>query len=190
MKFIATDIPGVIAVEPHVFRDERGFFLETYQQQKYHEAGIDAVFVQDNHSRSQRGSVRGLHAQLQRPQGKLVRVIEGEIYDVAVDIRRGSPHFGQWVGVWLSAENFRQLYIPPGFAHGFCVTSELAQVTYKCTDMYDPGGEIAVQWNDPELKINWPLEEIYSPILSKKDFAAKPLRQLMDVLPWFEGGTE
>ncbi|MBO0724875.1 MAG: dTDP-4-dehydrorhamnose 3,5-epimerase [Blastocatellia bacterium] len=186
MKFITTDIPGVIAVEPRIFRDERGFFLETYQQQKFQEAGIGAVFVQDNHSRSQRGSIRGLHAQLQRPQGKLVRVIEGEVYDVAVDIRRGSPHFGQWVGVWLSAENFRQLYIPPGFAHGFCVTSDVAQVIYKCTDFYDPESEITVLWNDPDLKVNWPLEEIYSPILSKKDIVAKPLNQLMDVLPWFE----
>ena len=116
----------------------------------------------------------------------MIRAVEGEIYDVAVDIRRGSPHFGQWVGVWLSAENFRQVYIPPGFAHGFCVTSEIAQVEYKCTDFYDPEGEISVQWNDPDLKINWPLDEIHSPILSKKDIAAKPLRQLMDVLPWFE----
>ncbi|MBO0859681.1 MAG: dTDP-4-dehydrorhamnose 3,5-epimerase [Chloracidobacterium sp.] len=186
MKFIATDIPGVIAIEPQIFRDERGFFLETYHQAKYHEGGINAVFVQDNHSRSQRCSIRGLHAQLRRPQGKLVRVIEGEIYDVAVDIRRGSPHFGQWVGVWLSAENFRQLFIPPGFAHGFCVTSDVAQVIYKCTDFYDPEDEVTVLWNDPELKINWPLEEIYSPILSKKDYTANPLRQLMDVLPWFE----
>jgi dTDP-4-dehydrorhamnose 3,5-epimerase len=186
MKFITTDIPGVIVIEPQVFRDERGFFLETYHQRKYQEAGIGAVFVQDNHSRSQRGAIRGLHAQVRRPQGKLIRVIEGEIYDVAVDIRRGSPHFGQWVGVWLSAENFRQLYIPPGFAHGFCVTSEVAQVVYKCADFYDPEDEITVQWNDPDLKINWPLEEIYSPILSKKDIAAKPLRQLMDVLPWLE----
>ena len=190
MKFIATDIPGVIVVEPQVFRDERGFFLETYHQRKYQEGGIDAVFVQDNHSRSQRGSIRGLHAQIRRPQGKLIRAVEGEIYDVAVDIRRGSPHFGQWVGVWLSAENFRQVYIPPGFAHGFCVTGEVAQVLYKCTDFYDPEGEISVQWNDPDLKINWPLEEIHSPILSKKDIAAKPLRQLMDVLPWFENAMQ
>ena len=188
MKFIATDIPGVIVIEPQVFRDERGFFLETYHRRKYGEAGIDAVFVQDNHSRSQRGSIRGLHAQVRRPQAKLIRVIEGEVYDVAVDIRRGSPHFGQWVGVWLSAENFRQLYIPAGFAHGFCVTSEVAQVVYKCADYYDPEGEISVQWNDTDLKINWPLDEIHSPILSKKDIAAKPLRQLMDVLPWFEAG--
>ncbi len=186
MKFIATGIPGVIVVEPQVFRDERGFFLETYHRLKYQEGGVDAVFVQDNHSRSPRGSIRGLHAQIRRPQGKLIRAVEGEIYDVAVDIRRGSPHFGQWVGVWLSAENFRQVYIPPGFAHGFCVTSEVAQVEYKCTDFYDPEGEISVQWNDPDLKINWPLDEIHSPILSKKDIAAKPLRQLMDVLPWFE----
>jgi len=186
MKFIATDIPGVIVVEPQVFRDERGFFLETYHQRKYQEGGIDAVFVQDNHSQSERGAIRGLHAQIRRSQGKLVRVIEGEVFDVAVDIRRGSPHFGQWVGVWLSAENFRQVYIPPGFAHGFCVTSEVAQVVYKCTDFYDPEGEISVQWSDPDLKINWPLEEIHSPILSKKDMAAKPLRHLIDVLPWFE----
>jgi dTDP-4-dehydrorhamnose 3,5-epimerase len=190
MKFIATDIPGVIVIEPQVFRDERGFFLETYHQQKYQGGGIDAVFVQDNHSRSQRGAIRGLHAQLRRPQGKLIRVIEGEIYDVAIDIRRGSPHFSQWVGVWLSAENFRQLYIPPGFAHGFCVTSEIAQVQYKCDNFYDPESELSVQWNDPDLKINWPLEEIHSPILSKKDIAAKPLRQLMDVLPWFEEEEE
>jgi dTDP-4-dehydrorhamnose 3,5-epimerase len=187
MKFIPTDIPGVIVIEPQVFRDERGFFLETYHQRKYREAGIDAVFVQDNHSRSQRGSIRGLHSQVRRPQAKLIRVIEGEVYDVAVDIRRGSPHFGQWVGVWLSAENFRQVYIPPGFAHGFCVTSEVAQVVYKCADFYDQESEISIQWNDPDLKINWPLEEIQAPILSKKDIVAKPLRQLMDVLPWFEG---
>jgi dTDP-4-dehydrorhamnose 3,5-epimerase len=186
MKFFPTDIPGVIVIEAQVFRDERGFFLESFHQRKYREGGIDASFVQDNHSKSVKGTLRGLHAQLRHPQGKLIRVIEGEIYDVAVDIRRGSPHFGQWVGVWLSAENFRQLYIPPGFAHGFCVTSEIAQVEYKCTDFYDPASEISVQWNDPDLKINWPIEEIHSPILSKKDIAAKPLRQLMDVLPWFE----
>jgi dTDP-4-dehydrorhamnose 3,5-epimerase len=186
MRFIATDIPGVIVIEPEIIRDERGFFLETYHQRNYREGGIDAAFIQDNHSRSQRGSIRGLHAQVRRPQAKLIRVIEGEIYDVAVDIRRGSPHFGQWVGVWLSAENFRQVYIPPGFAHGFCVTSEIAQVVYKCSDFYDPQGEISLQWNDPDLNINWPLEEIHSPILSKKDIAAKPLRRLMDVLPWFE----
>jgi dTDP-4-dehydrorhamnose 3,5-epimerase len=187
VNFIPTDLPEVIIVEPHVFRDERGFFLETYHQERYSEAKIDAVFVQDNHSRSVRGTLRGLHAQLRRPQGKLIRAIEGEIYDVAVDIRRGSPHFGEWVGVWLSSENFRQLYIPPGFGHGFCVASELAQVEYKCSDFYDPASEISVLWNDPEIGIQWPADLVTAPILSKKDFAGKPLRELMDVLPHFSG---
>src|SRR5262249_35215245 len=186
MKFIESEIPGVIVIEPQIFRDERGFFLESYHKRKYSSGGIDAIFEQDKHSRSQRGTVRGLHAQLNRPQGKLVRVIEGEIFDVAVDIRRGSPTFGKWVGVWLSAENFRQIYIPAGFAHGFSVTSEIAEVEYKCTDFYEPMAEISVQWNDPEIAIEWPLEEIGPPILSKKDIVAKPLRELMDVLPWFE----
>ncbi len=186
MKLIETDIPGVLVIEPQIFRDDRGFFLETYHQAKYAAAGIPATFVQDNHSRSQRGTVRGLHAQLHHPQGKLVRVIEGEIFDVAVDIRRGSPTFGKWVGAWLTAENFRQIYIPIGFAHGFCVTSEIAQVEYKCTDIYDPSGEIGLQWNDPDLGIVWPMEEIGVPILSKKDAAARPLRALMDTLPWYE----
>ncbi|MFN0084574.1 MAG: dTDP-4-dehydrorhamnose 3,5-epimerase [Blastocatellia bacterium] len=186
MKLIETDIPGVIVIEPRIYRDDRGFFLETYHRPKYVEAGIDAVFVQDNHSRSQRGTVRGLHAQILRPQGKLIRVIEGEIFDVAVDIRRGSPTFGKWVGAWLSAENFRQIYIPAGFAHGFCVTAGIAQVEYKCTDLYDPSGELCVQWNDPDLAIDWPMEEIGVPVLSKKDEAARPLSALMDSLPWYE----
>jgi dTDP-4-dehydrorhamnose 3,5-epimerase len=187
MKFIPTDLPGVIIIEPQVYRDERGFFLETYNQKSYQAGGVEAVFVQDNHSRSQRGTVRGLHAQTRQPQGKLVRVIEGEIFDVAVDVRRGSPTFGQWVGVWLSAENFKQIYVPTGFVHGFAVTSEVAQVEYKCSDFYDPAGEISVQWNDPEIGIDWPLAEIGTPILSKKDVAGKPLHAVMDVLPWFEG---
>jgi dTDP-4-dehydrorhamnose 3,5-epimerase len=186
VKFVPTDLPGVIIIEPQVFKDARGFFLETYHRKKYAEGGIDVTFIQDNHSRSTRGTVRGLHAQLRQPQGKLIRTIEGEIYDVALDIRRGSPNFGHWVGVWLSAENFRQIYIPPGFAHGFCVTSEVAQVEYKCTDFYDPASEISVQWNDPELRIDWPADTIVMPILSKKDLSAKPLRELMDVLPWYE----
>ena len=186
MKLIETDLPGVLVLEPQVFRDERGFFLETYHQQKYAELGITPTFVQDNHSRSQRGTLRGLHAQLRRPQGKLVRVIEGEVFDVAVDIRRGSPTFGKWAGAWISSENFRQIYIPPGFAHGFCVTSEIAQVEYKCTDFYDPTSEISLQWNDPDLAVDWPLAEIGSPLLSKKDLAAKSLQALMDSLPWFE----
>jgi dTDP-4-dehydrorhamnose 3,5-epimerase len=186
VKFTPTDLPEVMIIDPNIIRDERGFFLETYHQQKYLAGGIKATFVQDNHSRSQRGTIRGLHAQLSAPQGKLVRVIEGEIYDVALDIRRGSPHFGRWVGVWLSAENFRQVYIPPGFAHGFCVTSEIAQVEYKCTDFYNPESEISVQWNDPDLAIDWPPEIVAFPILSKRDLVAKPLRQLMDVLPWLQ----
>ncbi len=188
MIFSPTAIPDVILIEPRVFRDPRGFFLETYHRQKYAEAGIDVEFVQDNHSLSSRGTVRGLHAQLQRPQGKLLRAIHGEIFDVAVDIRRGSPYFGNWVGAWLSADNFRQIYIPPGFAHGFCVTSDVAQIEYKCTDFYDPASEISVQWDDPELKIDWPVERISPPILSPRDSAAKPLRQLMDVLPRFDPG--
>ncbi len=187
MRFVPTAIPGVIVVEPRVRRDDRGYFLEAYHREKYAEGGIDAVFVQDNHSCSTKGTLRGLHAQLRHPQGKLVRVIEGEIYDVALDIRRGSPHFGKWVGARLSAEDFQHIYIPPGFAHGFLVTSEAAQVQYKCTDFYDPSSEISVLWNDPDLKIAWPLGEIGTPLLSKKDSEAKPLRELTDVLPWYGG---
>ena len=187
MTFVPTSIPGVIVVEPRVIRDERGFFVETYRQREYAEGGIGAAFVQDNHSRSARGTVRGLHAQIRRPQGKLVRVVEGEIFDVAVDIRRGSPHFGQWVGTWLSAANFRQIYVPPGFAHGFAVTSEAAEVEYKCTDYYDPAGEISVRWNDPELGIEWPPDVVAAPVLSRKDLAASLLRDLMDILPRFDG---
>jgi dTDP-4-dehydrorhamnose 3,5-epimerase len=186
VKVIPTDLPGVVVIEPQVFRDQRGFFLESYHQQKYREAGIEFIFLQDNHSQSQGGTVRGLHVQLRRPQGKIIRVIEGEIYDVAVDIRRGSPHFGQWLGVWLSAENHRQVFVLPGFAHGFCVTSERAQVVYKCTEYYDPSDEITILWNDPELGIDWPSEILANPILSKKDIVAKPLRELMDVLPRYE----
>ncbi|MBL8192025.1 MAG: dTDP-4-dehydrorhamnose 3,5-epimerase [Acidobacteria bacterium] len=186
MKVTHTQIPEVVILEPQVFRDERGFFLESYNRQKYREAGIELEFVQDNHSRSQRGTIRGLHAQINRPQGKLIRVSAGEIFDVAVDVRRGSPTFGQWVGAWLTADNFRQMYVPPGFVHGFCVTSDFAEVQYKCTDFYDPTSEISVLWNDKEIGIDWPLDEIAEPILSKKDLVAKPLQQLMDVLPWFE----
>lgn len=180
MEFIATDLPGVIVVEPRVFRDDRGFFLETYRADRYREGGIDATFVQDNHSRSARGTLRGLHAQWEHPQGKLLRVIEGEIFDVAVDIRRGSPTFGKWVGVTLSAENFRQIYVPVGFAHGFCVTSDVAQVEYKCTDIYDPEHEIRVLWSDPEIGIEWPIAD---PLLSPKDADGQPLSALGDVLP-------
>lgn len=182
VKVLPTTIPAVVVLQPRVIRDERGFFLETYQREKYAAAGIVGDFVQDNHSRSVRGTVRGLHAQLRRPQAKLVRVVAGRIFDVALDIRRGSPHFGQWAGTWMSADDFTQIYIPAGFAHGFCVTSPVAEVEYKCTDVYDPGGEISVLWNDPDLKIDWPLEELGEVLLSPKDAAAKPLRDLMDLL--------
>lgn len=166
MNLIPTSLPGVLIIEPRVFRDERGFFLETYHARRYHEAGLDATFVQDNHSRSTRGTLRGLHWQAERPQGKLVRVLLGEIYDVAVDIRPDSPTFGKWVGFTLSADNFRQAWIPPGFAHGFCVTSEVAEVEYKCTDFYDPASERGLIWNDPEVGIEWPIQD---PILSLRD---------------------
>jgi dTDP-4-dehydrorhamnose 3,5-epimerase len=166
MNLIPTSLPGVLIIEPRVFRDERGFFLETYHAQRYRDAGLDAAFVQDNHSRSTRGTLRGLHWQAERPQGKLVRVLVGEIYDVAVDIRPDSPTFGKWVGVTLSADNFRQAWIPPGFAHGFCVTSEVAEVEYKCTDFYDPPSERGLIWNDPEVAIAWPIQD---PILSERD---------------------
>lgn len=166
MRITPTALPEVLLVEPTVHRDERGFFLETWHAEKYAAAGLAAHFVQDNHSRSRRGTLRGLHAQLARPQGKLVRVSIGEIYDVAVDIRVGSPTFGRSVGFALSAENFRQLWIPEGFAHGFCVVSEIAEMQYKCTDLYDPTSEITIAWNDPALAIDWPLLD---PLLSAKD---------------------
>jgi dTDP-4-dehydrorhamnose 3,5-epimerase len=183
VKFNPTDLPGVLLIEPDVHRDERGFFLETYQQSRYAAGGVDESFVQDNHSRSGRGTLRGLHAQLKRPQGKLVRVIEGEVFDVAVDIRRGSPHFGRYFGTLLSAENFLQLYVPPGFAHGFCVTSEVAQFEYKCSDFYDPQDEITISWNDAEIGIPWPVK---APQLSAKDAAAPRLAEVR-ALPSFQG---
>ncbi|MFI5395265.1 MAG: dTDP-4-dehydrorhamnose 3,5-epimerase [Candidatus Binatia bacterium] len=180
MKFVETELPGVIVIEPDVYRDGRGFFLETYHTRKYAEGGIRATFVQDNHSRSVRGTLRGLHAQRRQPQGKLVRVLRGEIFDVVVDIRLGSPTFGRWIGINLSAENFRQCYIPPNFAHGFCVNSDWAEFEYKCTAFYDPADEIRLLWNDPDLGIAWP---VTAPLLSEKDRAAQPLTALMDLLP-------
>ena len=182
MRFVPTDLSEVLLVEPDVYRDERGFFLETYHARKYQTAGIPGVFVQDNHSRSVRGTVRGLHAQRQRPQGKLIRVLQGEIFDVAVDIRRGSPTFRRWVGVTLSAENFRQVYVPPGFAHGFCVISDTADVAYKCTELYDSADEFGVRWNDPDIGIAWPVRE---PLLSEKDRTAPALAELDHILPVF-----
>jgi len=166
VKFVPTAVPGVIIIEPDVHQDRRGFFLETYHAEKYRAGGIPDVFVQDNHSRSTRGTIRGLHLQLTRPQGKLIRVIEGEIFDVAVDVRRGSPTFGKWVGVSISAENFTQVYIPKGFAHGFAVVSDIAQVEYKCTDVYDAASEIGIAWDDPAIGITWPVS---NPVLSDRD---------------------
>jgi dTDP-4-dehydrorhamnose 3,5-epimerase len=180
VRAIPTDLPGVLIIEPEVHHDARGFFLETYHQRKYAERGLPGPLVQDNHSHSVCRTLRGLHAQIERPQGKLVRAVQGEMFDVAVDIRRGSPTFGRWVGVLLSAQNFRQLWIPPGFAHGFCVLSERVDVEYKCSDFYNPGDEITVLWSDPEIGIRWPVRD---PILSAKDASAPPLSEVMDRLP-------
>jgi dTDP-4-dehydrorhamnose 3,5-epimerase len=182
VRFIQTEIPGVVIIEPDVHRDPRGYFLETYHERKYAEGGIQGPFVQDNHSFSLRGTLRGLHAQRRHPQGKLVRAVEGEMFDVAVDIRRGSPTFSKWVGVTLSGENCRQFYVPPGFAHGFCVLSERVHVVYKCTDFYDREDEFGVAWNDPEIGIAWPITE---PALSAKDAAAPRLAKIREGLPVF-----
>ncbi|MGA7800487.1 MAG: dTDP-4-dehydrorhamnose 3,5-epimerase [Gammaproteobacteria bacterium] len=173
MKFVPTDIPDVVLIEPRVFGDDRGFFMETYHEGKFAEAGINARFVQDNHSRSGAGVLRGLHYQLQHPQGKLVRVTRGEVFDVAVDIRRGSPTFGRWVGCLLSGENKRQLYVPPGFAHGFCTLSDSVDFLYKCTDLYHPEDEQGIAWNDPDLAIDWPDRAF---VLSDKDQTYPRLR--------------
>jgi dTDP-4-dehydrorhamnose 3,5-epimerase len=180
MRFTRREIPDVVRIEPDVHRDARGFFLETWHQRKYAEGGVPGPFVQDNHSRSRRGTLRGLHAQLRHPQGKLVRAVDGEVFDVAVDIRRGSPTFGRWVGDRLSGDNLFQLWIPPGFAHGFCVLSATVHLEYKCTDFYDPSDEIAIAWNDPEIAIAWPLR---NPTLSAKDAAAPRLADVIDRLP-------
>ena len=179
MKVTETAIPGVLVVEPVVHRDARGFFLETWREKDYRAAGISGPFVQDNHSRSSVGTLRGLHAQLTRPQGKLVRVIEGEIFDVAVDIRPQSPTFRRWVGERLNADDFRQLWVPPGFAHGFCVLTETAQVVYKCTEYYDRDDEITISWRDPEVAVVWPIAD---PLVSAKDREAPPLRDLEPLL--------
>jgi len=183
MNILQTRLPGVLIIEPEVYRDERGWFLETYHAVKYQDGGIPLSFVQDNCSSSVRGTLRGLHAQMSRPQGKLVRVIRGEIFDVAVDIRRGSPTFASWESVLLTAENFKQIYIPPGFAHGFCVLSDIAEVEYKCTDIYTPGDEIMIAWNDSQIGIHWPHD---SPTLSPKDAAGQSLQILWDKLPEYQ----
>lgn len=184
MKRIDTTLPGVIVVEPEVFKDERGFFFESYHEAKFAEIGIRDRFVQDNHSKSIKGTLRGLHYQIARPQAKLCRVIQGEVLDVAVDIRRGSPSFGQHMSVVLSAENMKQMYIPVGFAHGYVVRSETAEFIYKCSDFYFSQYERGVIWNDPELAIDWGTE---TPILSTKDRSHPMLSKIpSDELPGFE----
>ncbi len=184
LKFTETKLPGVLLIEPPVYADDRGFFLETYHVEKFADAGISLPFVQDNHSKSSLGTLRGLHSQWRKPQGKLVRCVAGEIWDVAVDCRKGSPTFGEWVGATLSAENFHQLWVPPGLLHAFIVTSETAEVQYKCTDVYDPGYELGVVWNDPDIGIEWPLE---APTLSAKDAEAPRLSEVMEQLPEWDG---
>jgi len=179
LRFVETAIPGVVLVEPQVYRDDRGFLLETFSVEKYRAGGIDAVFVQDNHSHSKRGTLRGLHAQNPNAQGKLLRVVAGEIFDVVVEARRGSPIYGHFVTAVLSADNFKQIYVPPGLLHGFVVTSESAQVEYKCTAYYRPDAEFSVAWNDPDLAIPWPVDD---PILSPKDVAAPRLRDVQNRL--------
>ena len=173
MQFITTAVPDVIVIVPKVFEDDRGFFLESYQKKRFLEAGIDAEFVQDNHSKSEQGVLRGLHYQIKQPQGKLVRVVAGEIFDVAVDIRKNSPTFGKWIGDYLSANNKKMLWVPPGFAHGFYVTSPAAEVIYKATDYYAPQWERSIAWNDPTINIDWSLRG--APTLSPKDEAGKSL---------------
>ena len=177
MKVIPTDIPDVKIIEPSVFGDDRGFFMETWNQKQFEElvTGKSTNFVQDNHSKSKKGILRGLHYQTENTQGKLVRVVSGEVYDVAVDIRKNSPTFGQWVGVYLSAENKRQLWIPEGFAHGFYVMSNEAEFVYKCTDYYNSLAEHSLMWNDPELNIKWPIMTTNDITLSSKDLNGKLL---------------
>lgn len=188
MKVIETPIPDLLIIEPAVFGDQRGFFMETWNRARYQAAGIGAEFVQDNLSLSRYGVLRGLHFQNPNPQGKLVSVLQGEVFDVAVDIRGGSPTFGAWHGVTLSAENKRQFYVPPGFAHGFCVTSESALFSYKCTDVYNPRAEGSIIWNDPDIGIEWPVQQ---PELSGKDAAAVRLCELPEscLVPYKAGNA-
>jgi len=184
LQIIETSLPGVLLIQPRVFGDARGFFMETYRQNILAEAGIRETFVQDNHSRSSRGVLRGLHYQLRRPQAKLCRVAQGEVLDIAVDIRLGSPSFGKWVGVMLSGENHTQIYIPKGFAHGFVVRSETADFLYKCSDYFDAADDRGVLWNDPKLAVDWDTE---SPIISDKDQRYLPLAEIAhDQLPRYE----
>jgi len=182
LKVTETSLPGVLLLEPDVYEDARGFFMETYHAERFRELGIDATFVQDNHSRSARGVVRGLHYQEPNPQGKLVRCTRGTLFDVAVDIRKGSPTFGRWYATDLSEENKLILWVPPGFAHGFCAVTEAAELVYKCTTLYDQTNDRAILWNDPDLAIPWPITG--TPSLSKKDESAPRLREAT-VLPTY-----
>ncbi len=177
MNVIETALPGVKLLLPRVYRDDRGFFMESWNAHMFAAAGIDSTFVQDNHSCSAKGVLRGLHYQITSPQGKLIRVIAGAVYDVAVDIRISSPTFGRWAGVELSAENKLQCWVPPGFAHGFLSLRDGTELLYKCTDFYSVQAERSLFWNDPDIAISWPLEGIGAPILSAKDAAAKPLAE-------------
>lgn len=177
MNFTPTRLPDVVVVDHDVFEDDRGFFMETWHQRAFEAAGIDARFVQDNYSRSSKGSLRGLHYQVRQPQGKLIRVVAGEAFDVAVDLRRSSPTFGQWVGTTLSSANRRSIWIPPGFAHGFVVTGESAEMVYRCTDYYDPRHERTLRWDDKDVAIEWPLETVGEPILSVKDAGGALLKE-------------
>lgn len=177
MEFIPTRIPDVVLIKPRRFGDSRGWFMETWQAEKFHDAGINARFVQDNHSRSEHGILRGLHYQIQQPQGKLVRVTSGAVFDVAVDIRRSSPTFGQWVAQELSADNQYMLWVPPGFAHGFYVSGDHAEFLYKCTDFWAPAHERTLRWDDPELRISWPVPTHAAPILPDKERAGLRLAQ-------------
>jgi len=186
MKVLETELPGVLVVEPDRFGDERGFFQETWHARRYADAGIPGFFVQDNLSRSHRGVLRGLHFQNPNGQGKLVHVLDGEVFDVAVDIRVGSPHFGKWTGVILSADSGRQLYVPAGFAHGFCITGDTALFAYKCTDFYDRDSEGTIRWDDPDIGIEWPVAD---PLVSDKDGAAPFLSAIDSArLPRYEDG--
>jgi dTDP-4-dehydrorhamnose 3,5-epimerase len=183
MKFIETALPGPLIIEPKVFRDERGYFYEAYNRSRFAEHGLDVQFAQTNVSRSTRGVLRGLHYQHPNPQGKLVSVLEGEVYDVAVDIRQGSPSFGKWIGAMLTAENQRHFWVPEGFAHGFCVLSDFATFTYQCTAPYDPTCDAAILWNDPRIGIDWPIDRAQ---LSSKDAKAPLLEDVSaDRLPTF-----
>jgi dTDP-4-dehydrorhamnose 3,5-epimerase len=183
VRVAPTELPGVVIIEPDVYRDARGHFLETYHVEKYRALGISAAFVQDNYSSSIAGTVRGLHVQVGRPQAKLIRVLRGTVFDVAVDVRRGSPTFGRWVAITLQADDFRQCFIPRGFAHGFAALSEEAEVEYKCSDVYDPATEVGIAWNDQTLGISWPVTR---PLLSPKDRSNPPLDAVLERLPLYD----